>query len=143
MHSVANLATLQTPLETFFSLKKAPKPYLISENLRYCCTRARSCFPSTCTHLSLFLSPSFCLVCIQRTHTHLSLSFSLSVSAQFLFSARQRRAELNSVKHRNCVACFSNFTFKYSQNHSTAIVIILWVYYLIKQWLDYKDFCAD
>ncbi len=31
MHSVANLATLQTPLLTFFPFKKAPKP-LVSEN---------------------------------------------------------------------------------------------------------------
>ncbi len=55
MHSVANLATLQTPLATFFYLKKkkAPKHYLVSENHRY--SRTRSCFPSMCTHLSLTL----------------------------------------------------------------------------------------
>ncbi len=66
MHSVANLATLQTPLAIFFPFKKRPKPYLVPEN----CTR--SCFPSTCTHISLSLS----------------LSLSLRLSAQFLFSAR-------------------------------------------------------
>ncbi len=33
MHSVANLATLQTRLFPFI---KAPKPYLVSENRRYC-----------------------------------------------------------------------------------------------------------
>ncbi len=137
MHNVANLATLQTPLASFFPPKKAPKPYLVSENRQYSC--ARSCFPSTRTPLSLSLSAQF----LFSTHTHLSLSLSLSASAQILFSVRQRRAELNSVKHRYYVACFSNFTCKYSQNHSTAIVIILWVFYLIKQRLDYKDFCAD
>ncbi len=36
MHSVANLATLQTPSAIiFFFFKKAPKPYLVSENHRY------------------------------------------------------------------------------------------------------------
>ncbi len=70
MHSVANVATLQTPLATFFPSKKASKPYLDSKNLWYC--RARSCFPSTCTHLSLSTSAQFLFsVC---THTHTSLS---------------------------------------------------------------------
>ncbi len=95
MHSVANLATLQIPLATF-PYKKAPKPYLVSENHRSC--RARSCFPSTRTHislslllsaqflfstrthLSLSLSPRVCSVSVQRTRTHLSLSLSLSLS---------------------------------------------------------------
>ncbi len=117
----------------------------------------RSCFPSTRTHLflSLRLSAQFlfrtcthislslriCSVSVQCAHTHLFLS--LSASAQVLFSARQRRAELNSVKHIYYVAFFSKFTCKYSQIHSTAIVIILCVFYLIRQRLDYKDFCAD
>ncbi len=79
MHSVANLATLQTPLETFFPSKKAPKPYLISENCRYC----------------RLLS--------QRAHTSLSLSLALSLGASALFSARRRGAAL-SVKHRYYVA---------------------------------------
>ncbi len=130
MHSVANLATLQTPLATFFPLKKAPKPYLVSENHRYCRTSMRSCFPSTCTHLSLSLRLSAQFLFSRRTH--ISLSLTLSASAQFLFSARQRREKLNSVKHRYYVICCSNFTCKYSQNHSTAIVIILWVFYLIR-----------
>ncbi len=151
MHSVANLATVQTALATFFPFKKAPKPYLVSENCQYC--PARSCFPFlTRTHLS----PSLCSVSVQRMHTHLSLSISLSLhllsfcsahahtslslslslhllsfcsahahtslslslnllsfcsarahtslslftSSQFMFSTRQRRAELNSVKYR-------------------------------------------
>ncbi len=49
MHSVANLATLQTP--------KAPKPYLVSENRRYC-QRERKVLLSRRTHTSLSLSLS-------------------------------------------------------------------------------------
>ncbi len=100
MHSVANLATLQTPF-AIFPPKKVPKPYLVSENRRYCCTSTRSCFPSTRTHLSLSLSLCLsaqflfstrthislslhvCSVSVQRAHTHLSLSL---CTAQFLFS---------------------------------------------------------
>ncbi len=94
------------------------------------------------TSLSLSLSVCICSISVQHAHTSLSLSlclhllsfcsarvrtsFCLSASDQFLFSARQRRAKLNSVKHRYYVACFSNFTCKYSQNHSIAIVIILY-----------------
>ncbi len=102
-----------------------------------------SCLLSFCSaraHTSLSLSPCLLSFCSVRAHTSLSLSLSLSLSAsaQFLFSARQRRAELNSVK-QILVACFSNFTCKYSKNHSTAIVIILWVFYLTRQRLNYKD----
>ncbi len=60
IHSVANLATLQTPLATFFPSKNHPN--LVSENYRYCRASARSCSPSA------------------RTHTPLSLSLSLSLS---------------------------------------------------------------
>ncbi len=109
-------------------------------------------FCSARAHTSPSLSASAQFLFSVRMHTHLSLSLlstcthtsiSLSASPQFLFSAQQRRAELNSAKHRYHVDCFSNFTCKYNQNHSTAIVIILWVFYLIRQRLDYKDFCAD
>ncbi len=89
MHSVANLATLQTPLATFFPSKKHPN--LVSENLRYC--RARSCSPSARAHLSLSLSlcasalfsartplsHSPCICPVQCAHTSLSLTLSLSV----------------------------------------------------------------
>ncbi len=109
------LINIADPFSDFFPFKKAPKPYLVSENRRF--------------SLSLSLS--------------LSLSPSLSASAQVLFSARQRRAELNSVKHRYYVACFSNFTCKYSRKHSTAIVFILCVFDFIRRQLDYQDFCAD
>ncbi len=57
MHSVANLATLQIPLVTFCPFKKAPKPYFVSENRRYC--SVRSCFPSTRLSLSLCASARF------------------------------------------------------------------------------------
>ncbi len=63
--------------------------------------------------------------------------------AQTLFSLRESRTRglafpacahtsLSLLQHRYYVACFSNFTCKYSQNHSTAIVIILCVFYLIR-----------
>ncbi len=109
MHSVDNLATLQTPLATFFPSKK--RPNLVSENHRYCRASARSCSPSTHTPSlsasALFsahthpLSLSLRLLCSARTHTPLSLSLSLhllcsarthtplslSLSASALFSA--------------------------------------------------------
>ncbi len=97
-------------------------------------------------HAHTHISPSRCIcsVSVQHAHTHLSLS----ASAQFLFSTRThtslslhllsfcsvRGREEQSLIQLNryyVVACFSNFTCKYSQNHSTAIVIILWVFYLI------------
>ncbi len=105
MHSVANIATLQTPLVIFFPSKKAPK-----------LCRASYCCPSAHTPLSLCV----CSVSVQRVHTSLSLSM-LSFG-----SARGREEQrFNSVKHRYFVACLSNFTCKYSRNHSTAIVFIL------------------
>ncbi len=81
MHSVANLATLQTPLATFFPSKKHPN--LVSENHRYCRASARSCSPSARTHLSLSLSLRL-------------LSFSSASGWE-----EQR---FNSVKHRYYVA---------------------------------------
>ncbi len=99
MHSVANLATLQTPLAIFFPPKK--RPNLISENHRYCVS-ARSCSPSARTHLSVSLSLSlfFCLVSLPaRAHTSLSLRL-------FSFCTARGREEqrFNSVKHRYYVA---------------------------------------
>ncbi len=66
------LSNSADPFCEFFPFKKAPKPYLVSGTA----TRGLA-FPAR-AHTSLFLS----------------------ASAQFLFSAWQRRAELNSVKHR-------------------------------------------
>ncbi len=60
MHSVANLATLQTRLATPPPPpKKVPKSYLVSENRWYC----------------------------RASATHISRSLSLSASAQIMFSA--------------------------------------------------------
>ncbi len=77
MHSVANLATLQTPLATFFPSKKHPN--IVSENHRYC--RARSCSSSA----------------------HLSLSFSLRLLS-FSSAIGREEQRCNSVKHRYYVA---------------------------------------
>ncbi len=91
MHSVANLATLQTPLATFFPSKK--RPNLVSENHWYCAS-ARSCSPSTRKHLSL----SLCVSALFSALTPLSLALRL-------LSARQREEQrFNSVKHRYYVA---------------------------------------
>ncbi len=73
MHSVANLATLQTPL-AIFSPKKAPKPYLVSEN--------RPVLP-----------PEREVLLSQRAHTHLSLSLALYVCSVSV----QRTAEKSSA----------------------------------------------
>ncbi len=98
MHSVANLATLQTPLATFFPSKK--RPNLFSENHRYCRASARSCSPSARTPLSHSLFLSLCICSVQRAHLSLSvrllcsaLALSLCVSA--LFSARSRSLTLS------------------------------------------------
>ncbi len=114
MHSVANLATLQTPLATFFPSKK--RPNLVSENHRYC--RARSCSPSARTHLSLslFLSLCICSVSLQRSAERSSTLIQLNTD----------------------LCCFSNFTCKYSRNHSTAIIFILCVFGAV-----IMIFCAD
>ncbi len=97
MHSVVYLATLQSPLATFFPSKK--RPNLVSETLRYSRASARSCSPSARTHLSLSLSLR--LLCSARAHLSLFLSLSLSLSA----SAQQREEQrFNSVKHRYYVA---------------------------------------
>ncbi len=74
--------SLSPPAIANYFPKKAPKPYLVSENRQYCRASARS-----------WSVLSFCSACART-------SLSLSASAQFLFSARQTRAELNSVKHR-------------------------------------------
>ncbi len=140
MHSVANLATLQSPLATFLPSKK--RPNLVSENHRYCRASARSCSPRAHTPLSL-LSLSLCVCSVSLPVRAHPLSLSLSASAQFLFSDRQRgAARFNSVKQILC--CFSNLTCKYSRNHSTAIVFILCVFDFIRRRCDYHDFlCAD
>ncbi len=99
MHSVANLATVQTALATFFPFKKGPKPYLVSENCQYCPTR--SCFPFlTRTHLSPSLSVCLLSFCSAHAHTSLSLSLSLcicSVSVQRMHTHLSRSLWICSV----------------------------------------------
>ncbi len=68
MHSVANLATLQTPLATFFPSKK--RPNLVTG------TAARGLALPARAHTSLSLSASDQFLS-QRVHTSLSLSLSL------------------------------------------------------------------
>ncbi len=127
MHRFANLATLQTPLATLFPPQKSAQT-LFSLRESPVLTQECEVMLSQHAHTPLSLSLRLLSFCSARAHTSLSLSasalflfstrthISLSASAQFLFSVRQRRAELNSVKHRYYVACFSNFTCKYSQN---------------------------
>ncbi len=108
MHSVANLATLQTTVATFSLQKSAQTLFSFWEFMGL--PREHEVLLSQCAPLSL----------------------SLSLCASALFSERRRRAA-HSVKHRYYVACFSNFTSKYSRNHSTAIFIILCVFDLIRR----------
>ncbi len=64
MHSVANLATFSD----FFPFKKAPKPYLVSDNRWYCRERERGlAFPAR-AHLSRALSHSVCLLSFCSVH---------------------------------------------------------------------------
>ncbi len=115
MHSVANLATLQTRLAILFPSKK--RPNLVSETCQYCAS-ARSCAPSTHTPLSLSLS--LCVCSVQR--------------------AAERSRALIQLNTDITVCCFSNLTCKYSRNHSTAIVFILCVFDFIRRRCDYHDF---
>ncbi len=97
--------------------------------------------PSACPNWTCFL----CILLVANENImHLKLTaararglslpartpLSLSLCASALFSERLKGAAL-SVKTQIC--CFSNFTRKYSRNHSTitAIVFILCVAYLI------------
>ncbi len=120
MHSVANLATLQTPLATFFPSKK--RPNLVSENHRYCRASARSCSPSA------------------RANTSLSLSLSLLLLSFSSASGREEQ-RFNSVKHRYYVA---SLILHASIAEITAQLLSLSYVYLIFDFLrrrcDYQDF---
>ncbi len=149
MHSVAKLATLQTPLAIFFPFKNAPKPYLVSENRWYC--RMRSCCPRR-THLCLALS--LCISSVQPAHTSFSLSLcvcqlgsartQLSLTLSLCISSVQHAAaKVHCSQSNKILCCLSNFTCKYSRNHSTAIAFMLCVCGFIRRRLDYQDFCED
>ncbi len=121
MHSVANLATLQTPLATFSPSKKCPN--LVSENHWDCRASARSCSLSARTHLSLSLSLSLSLRLLRSARAHLSLSLSLSLRL------RQREEQrFNSVKHRYYVA---SLILHASIAEITAQLLSLFYVYLI------------
>ncbi len=108
---ICQLSNIADPFSDTFPLKKSAQT-LFSLRESPVLTQECEVMLSQHAHTPLSLSPCLLSFCSARAHT----SLSLSASAQFLFSVRQRRAELNSVKHRYYVACFSNFTCKYSQN---------------------------
>ncbi len=79
MHSVANLATLQTPLATFFPSKKAPKPSFWESPVLPC-----ECEVLLSQRVHTPLALCVCSVSLPA-HAHTPLSLSLfSASAQFL-----------------------------------------------------------
>ncbi len=93
-----------------------------------------------CSKLKYYASEADCRASARSlfpsARTPLSLSLSLSASA--LYSERLKEAAIS--------VCFSNFTCKYSRNHSTAIVFILCVAYLILSddgTIMNQDFCAN
>ncbi len=83
MHSVANLATLQTPLANFFPSKKHPN--LVSENRQYASRAQGLALPA-------------------RAHTSLSLSLSLCICSVSRPAIGREEQRFNSVKHRYYVA---------------------------------------
>ncbi len=107
MHSVVNLATLQTPLAIFFHSKKHPN---LIQFLRIVGTAERA------RGLAV------------PVHTHLSLALSLCVSSVQRAAAEVQRSQSNKI-----LCCFSNFTCKYSRNHSTAIAFMLCVFDFIRR----------
>ncbi len=86
MHSFANLATVQTPLVTFFPSKKRLN---LIWSQRIAGTAAWGLAFSARAHTSLSLSSSVCSVSVQHAHTHTHLSLSLcicSVSVQHVYT---------------------------------------------------------
>ncbi len=163
MHSVAYLATLQTPLATFFPLKKCPNlvtgtaarglalPARAHTSLSLSLSlRLLSFSPSARrTHTSFSLSLSLRLLSFspsaRRTHTSfsLSLSLSLSASAQFLSQRAAEEQRFNSVKHRYYVA---SLILHSSIAKITAQLLSLFYVYLISSddgTIINQDFCAD
>ncbi len=113
MHSVANLATLQNPLATFFFLKKSaqtlfslrvlPREVLLSQHahtLSFCSASAHTSLSLSTSaqfrfsaHTHIFLSLCIGSVSVQRAHTHLSLSLSLCIcSGSVQCAAEKSRA---------------------------------------------------
>ncbi len=105
MHSVANLATLQTPLATFFPSKKHPN--LVSE---YCRTSERSCSPSART-----LSLSLCVCSVSLPSARTPPSLSLSLSLRLLSYVLMGRF---SVTISYSFRCLTTETVKYANENS-------------------------
>ncbi len=83
MYSVANFCNIVDPFSNFFPFKRMAKPYLVSENRRYCRASVRSCFPSTShARTSLSLSLSLHLLC----SAHGELGFRLNTDIILLAS---------------------------------------------------------
>ncbi len=80
------LSNIADPFRDFFPFKKAPKPYLVSENRRYCHASERSCCPSARTHLSHTLSLCVCSFSIQRTAKKSSTLIQLNTDILLLAS---------------------------------------------------------
>ncbi len=153
MHSVANLATLQTPLATFFPSKN--RPNLVTGTA----TRGLALPAHAHTSLSLSLSASDQFLS-QRAHTHLSLSLcvcsvsllarahtslSLSLSLCVCSVSLQRAVEeqrFNSVKHRYVASLILHSSIA----EITAQLLSLSYVYLISSddgTIINQDFCAD
>ncbi len=146
MHSVANLATLQNPLATFFFLKRSAQTLFSLRVL----PRERKVLLSQHAHtplsLSLRLSAQFlfskrthisvslhvCSVSVQRAHTHLSLSLHL-----LRFCSVRGREEQSLIQLNTDIMLLASLILHASIAKSTAIVITLWVFYLIRQQLYY------
>ncbi len=119
MHSVANLATLLTPLATFFPFKKTAKPYLVSETLRYC--RARSYFLSARTSLSLSLKHRYYVASLLHASIAKITLHLLSLSYGYLISSDDGSiirifVQINILKGRaGCVGliCRVSITISY------------------------------
>ncbi len=95
MHSIANLAALQTPLTHFFPFKKkAPKPYLVSE-IRVCLS-AQFLF-SARAHISLSLSLSLSLSVLINLETRLN---QLSIGFLFRNPLNTRRRSRRKKRRR-------------------------------------------
>ncbi len=157
MHSVANLATLQTPLATFFPSKKHPNlvtgtaarglalPARAHTSLSLSLCVCSVSLPARATHTPLSLSLCVCSVYLpaRAAHTPLSLSLSLCVCSVSLPARGREEQRFNSVKHRYYVA---SLILHSSIAEITAQLLSLSYVYLISSddgTIINQDFCAD
>ncbi len=126
------LSNIADPFSDFFPFKKAPKPYFVSENLRYC--RARACCLSvTALSLSLSVCVWVCVSVCVCVCAYVCACVCARACASARFSVRQRRAAL-SVKHRYYVA---SLIFHASIAGITAQLLSLSYVYLISNRLSW------